>query len=163
MLLSAHRKRRAKLVFEQLPILVGRIVHPERNYGCCLVRATRAHYHVDVIYLFSLLGINNNNTGLMVLLVKPTLTRFPTNSLYAPVDNTPLHSIPSVCHQWVLLHRNASWKFYWRHVDDNCRQSIPEKDQVNAEWAVAPALVTSLLLAIDGSTIGKWKGTIKTL
>ncbi len=32
----------------------------------------------------------------MVLLVKPTPTQFPTNCLYAEMDNTPLHS--SVCH-----------------------------------------------------------------
>ncbi len=36
----------------------------------------------------------------MVLRVKPTPTRFPTNSLYTPMDNTPLHSISSVCHPW---------------------------------------------------------------
>ncbi len=34
----------------------------------------------------------------MVLRVKPTPTRFPTNSLYSPMDNTPLHFIQSVCH-----------------------------------------------------------------
>ncbi len=32
----------------------------------------------------------------MVLRVKPTPTRFLTNSLYTPVGNTPMHSIPSV-------------------------------------------------------------------
>ncbi len=36
-----------------------------------------------------------------VLRVKPTPTRFPTNSLYTPMDNTPLHSISSVGHPWV--------------------------------------------------------------
>ncbi len=36
----------------------------------------------------------------MVLRVKPTSTRFPTNSLYTPMDNTPMHSITSVCHPW---------------------------------------------------------------
>ncbi len=36
----------------------------------------------------------------MVLRVKPTLTRFPTKSLYTPIDNTPLHSLSSVCHPW---------------------------------------------------------------
>ncbi len=36
----------------------------------------------------------------MVLRVKPTPTRLPTNSLYTPMDNTPLHSISSVCHPW---------------------------------------------------------------
>ncbi len=36
----------------------------------------------------------------MVLRVKPTPTWFPTNSLYTPMDNTPLHSISSVCHPW---------------------------------------------------------------
>ncbi len=47
----------------------------------------------------------------MVLRVKPTLTRFPTNSLYTPMDNTSLHSISSVCHPWgkllLLLRRSA--------------------------------------------------------
>ncbi len=36
----------------------------------------------------------------MVLRVKPSPTRLPTNSLYTPMDNTPLHSLPSVCHPW---------------------------------------------------------------
>ncbi len=36
----------------------------------------------------------------MVLRVKPTPTRFPTNSLYTLVENTPMHSISSVCHPW---------------------------------------------------------------
>ncbi len=39
----------------------------------------------------------------MVLRVKPTPTRFPTNSLYTPMDSTPLHSISSVCHPWGML------------------------------------------------------------
>ncbi len=34
----------------------------------------------------------------MLLRAKLTPTRFPTNSLYTPMDNTPLHSMPSVCH-----------------------------------------------------------------
>ncbi len=34
----------------------------------------------------------------MVLRVQQTATRLPTNSLYTPMDNTPLHSISSVCH-----------------------------------------------------------------
>ncbi len=38
----------------------------------------------------------------MVLRVKPTLTRFPTKSLYTPMGSTPLHSISSVCHPWVM-------------------------------------------------------------
>ncbi len=37
----------------------------------------------------------------MVLRVKLKQTRFPTNSLYTPMDYTPLHSISSVCHPWV--------------------------------------------------------------
>ncbi len=36
----------------------------------------------------------------MVLRVKPTPTRFPTNSLYTPMGNTPLHSISSVRRPW---------------------------------------------------------------
>ncbi len=38
----------------------------------------------------------------MELLVRPTPTRFPTNSLYNPMDNSPLQSISSVCHPWLL-------------------------------------------------------------
>ncbi len=36
----------------------------------------------------------------MVLRVKPTRTRFPTKSIYTPMDNTPLHSISCVFHPW---------------------------------------------------------------
>ncbi len=36
----------------------------------------------------------------MVLQVKPTPTRFPTSSLYTPMDKTPLQSISSMCHPW---------------------------------------------------------------
>ncbi len=49
-----------------------------------------AHYHSDVVYLL-----------LMVLRVRPTGTRFSTNSLSSPVDNTRLHSIPSVCCRFI--------------------------------------------------------------
>ncbi len=39
----------------------------------------------------------------MLLRVKPTPTRFPTNSFYTPMDNTPLHFLSSVCHPWGIL------------------------------------------------------------
>ncbi len=38
--------------------------------------------------------------GLMVLRLEPTPTRFLTNSLYTPMNNTPLNSTPSVCRSW---------------------------------------------------------------
>ncbi len=41
----------------------------------------------------------------MGLRVKPTPTRFPTNNLYTPMDNTPLHFISSVCHPLLVDHR----------------------------------------------------------
>ncbi len=47
--------------------------------------------------LSSLTGIKEGRQGLMVLRVKPTPTRFPTNILYIPMDNTLLHSIYQVC------------------------------------------------------------------
>ncbi len=56
-----------------------------------------AHYHVDVIYLTSITGNKEGSKGLMVLRVKPTPTRFPTNSLHSPITNAPSHSILSVC------------------------------------------------------------------
>ncbi len=43
-------------------------------------------------------GNKKRNKELMVLRVRPAQTRFPANSLYTPVENTPLHSIPRVCH-----------------------------------------------------------------
>ncbi len=43
----------------------------------------------------------------MVLRVKHTPTPFPTNSLYIPMDNAPLHSIASVCHPWGECCRHA--------------------------------------------------------
>ncbi len=36
----------------------------------------------------------------MVLRVKRTPTRFPTNSLYISMGSTLLHSMPNVCHPW---------------------------------------------------------------
>ncbi len=50
-----------------------------------------AHYHADVIYLLSKLGKKEGSRSLMVLRVKPTPTRFPTNSIYTPMDSTPSH------------------------------------------------------------------------
>ncbi len=47
----------------------------------------------------------------MVLRVKPTPTRLSTNSLYTPMDNTPLHSISSVCHPWGNCWRLAENNF----------------------------------------------------
>ncbi len=55
---------------------------------------------MDVARSAPQLGIKK---GLMVLRVKHAPTRSPTNSLYNPMDNTPLHSISSVCHP--LSHR----------------------------------------------------------
>ncbi len=43
--------------------------------------------------LAPLTGDKEGSRSLMVLRVKPTPTRFPTNSLYTPMDNTTLHSI----------------------------------------------------------------------
>ncbi len=50
--------------------------------------------------LVSLTGNKEGSEGFMVLRVKSTPTRFPTNSLYTPMYNTTLHSIPSVCRPW---------------------------------------------------------------
>ncbi len=45
--------------------------------------------------LASLTGNDKGNKELMVLLVRPTLTRFPTNILYTPVDRglTPMRTL----------------------------------------------------------------------
>ncbi len=59
--------------------------------------------------LAPLTGDKEGRKSLMVLRVKPTPTRLPTNSLYTPMDNTHLHSISSVCHPWgpLLLFRHS--------------------------------------------------------
>ncbi len=54
-----------------------------------------------------LTGDKEGNKGLMVPRVKPTPTRFPTNSLYTPMDDTPLHSISSACHLWGVAKDSA--------------------------------------------------------
>ncbi len=47
-----------------------------------------------------LTGNKEGSIGLIVLRVKPTPTRLQTNSLFTPMDSTPLRSIP-----WgVLVH-----------------------------------------------------------
>ncbi len=53
------------------------------------------YYHADVNY-----WEYKRSKVLMIFRVRPTPTRFPTNSLYTPIDNTTLHSISSVCHPW---------------------------------------------------------------
>ncbi len=73
---------------------------------------------------FLLAPLNGNKEGskcLMVLRVKHTPARLPTNSLCTSMDNTPLHSISRVCHPYVLAfwyrsqsstdspHRSAGW------------------------------------------------------
>ncbi len=62
---------------------------------------------------YLLAPLNGNKEGckcLMVLRVKPTLIRFPTNSFHTPMDNTPLHSITNVCHSWVCSQRTEGGK-----------------------------------------------------
>ncbi len=44
--------------------------------------------------------LNENKEGSKCL--KVLRTRFPTNSLYTPMGNTPLHSLSSVGHPWVV-------------------------------------------------------------
>ncbi len=63
----------------------------------------------------------------MVLRVKHTPTRLPTNNLYTPMDNTPLHSISSVCHPWGY----------------NCR---PARHQTSAHFALKLGLMVALEL-----------------
>ncbi len=46
-------------------------------------------------------GNKEGSKGLMVPRVKPIPTRFPANSLYTPMDNTPLHSISTLPLLWL--------------------------------------------------------------
>ncbi len=58
-----------------------------------------------------LTGNKEGCMGLMVLRVKPTPARFPTNSRYTPMDNTPLHSISNVCYPWSNRARRGGGAF----------------------------------------------------
>ncbi len=56
-----------------------------------------------------LTGNKEGSNGLMVLRVMATPTRFQTNSLYTPMDSTPLHSIPSLYRPYsTSIHGTAS-------------------------------------------------------
>ncbi len=68
---------------------------------CCPLRATGSSQPCERYLFAPLTGNKERSNGLMVLRVKPTPTRFPTNSLYTPMENTPLHSILSVCQRGV--------------------------------------------------------------
>ncbi len=69
--------------------VIGKIFHPWRNHGCYPVRATGGSLPCGRKLPAPLTGNNEGSKGLMVLQVKPT-----------PMDNTSLHSIPSVWHPW---------------------------------------------------------------
>ncbi len=91
-LLSSHRKRRANhWCLSSSPSL---------SVGCCPVRATGGSLPCGRYLFAPLTGNKEESKCLTVLRVKPTRTRFLTDSRYTPMDNTPLHSISSVCHPW---------------------------------------------------------------
>ncbi len=72
------------------------IFHPRWSHEGCPVRATGGALPCGRYLLASLTGNEEGSRSLMVLLwVKPTPTRFPTDNLYIPSDNTHLHSITS--------------------------------------------------------------------
>ncbi len=79
---------------------MGWIFHPGRGHGCYLVRATGGSLPCRRYLLAPLTGNKEGSKGLMVLRVKPTPTRCPTNSLDAQMDNTRVHSISSVYNPW---------------------------------------------------------------
>ncbi len=88
--LSSYRKRRAKLVCEQTPILVGRNFHSERSHGCCPVGSTGGSLRCGRYVLALLAGNEKWSKELMVIRVRPTPTRFPTTVLNAPGEQHTL-------------------------------------------------------------------------
>ncbi len=56
--------------------------------------------HCGRFLLAPLSGNKEGSKRLIDLRVKATPTWFPTNSLYIPMDNTPMHPIPSVLRPW---------------------------------------------------------------
>ncbi len=99
-LLSSHRNQRAPLVFEQKPILVGKIYHPGGSQDCWPDRARGGLLPCGCNVLASLSGNKEGSKDLMVPRVKPALPQFVINNLFTPMDSTPLRSIPSVCRLW---------------------------------------------------------------
>ncbi len=93
-LLFSYQKRRSHLVFEQQPNLVSRIFYHGCCHGCCPVRATGGSLPCGH-YLLSSLN-KEESKDLLVLRVKPTLTRFLPSILYTPVVGTLLYSIANV-------------------------------------------------------------------
>ncbi len=75
---------------------MGRVFHPGRSHGCCPVCALWGLLPCERCLLAPVTGNKEGSKSR----VKPTPTRFPTNSRSTPMDNTPLHSISSVCHPW---------------------------------------------------------------
>ncbi len=70
----------------------------------------------------------------MVLQFKPISTRFLTNSLYTPMDNTPLHSKSSV------RQRGASVAVHWvKHVG-----VVQQPDQMRV-WPLIDAFPQSTM------------------
>ncbi len=94
---------------------------------------------------YLLAPLNGNKEGskcLMVLRVKHTPTRLPTNSLYTPMNSTPLHSISSVCHPWGLLlllellfrHQKIEWQEGFRQKKLLAFHSPGMVISVSFEW-----------------------------
>ncbi len=85
--------------------------------------------------LASLTGTKEGSKGLMVLRVRPTPTRFPTNSLYIPMDNIPLHSIPRMCQPWCLFcclpWKSLHKKFY---LTGACKWYVFTIDNLKVRW-----------------------------
>ncbi len=73
MRLHAHQVGGLTLVFEQSP---GMLPGPR-------------HRGMWMLFICSLTGNKEVGKRLVVLWIRPAPTRFPTNSLYAPVDSTP--------------------------------------------------------------------------
>ncbi len=81
-MLSSHRKWRVPLMFEQYPFLGIRIFHSGRSHGCCSVHATGCSLPCGRYLLAPLTRNNEGSKSLIVLRVKPTPTRFPSNMPY---------------------------------------------------------------------------------
>ncbi len=74
-------------MFEQWPILVGRIFRPGRNHGCCSVHTTGGSQSRGRSLLAPLTVNEKGNKELTVLRVRPAPTRFLTKVRYTSVNN----------------------------------------------------------------------------
>ncbi len=87
-------------MFEQKPILVGRIFHPGRSYGCSPVRATGGLLPGGRQLLAFVTG---NEEGIVVFLMLWVRTNVLYTALYTKCVTPVGHGVAVINKAWILL------------------------------------------------------------